>query len=69
LKVTRQIIRSIQKGDVAPLKGETDPVFGFIVPQDIPGVDKALLKVSDANDSKAQALKNQFQTELAKIRG
>ena len=69
LKVTRQIIRSIQKGDVAPLKGETDPIFGFVVPQDIPGVDKALLKVSDANDSKAQALKNQFQTELAKIRG
>ncbi|MFP5457418.1 MAG: phosphoenolpyruvate carboxykinase (ATP) [Bacteriovoracia bacterium] len=69
LKVTRQIIRSIQKGEVAPLKGEVDPVFGFVVPQEIPGVDKKLLQVSLANDPKAIALKQQFQSELEKVRG
>ncbi len=67
LKVTRQIIRAIQKGEVAPLKGDVDPVFGFVVPQEIPGVEKSLLKVCDSNDPAALKLKTQFDAELAKI--
>jgi phosphoenolpyruvate carboxykinase (ATP) len=64
LKVTRQIIREIQKGHVNPKQGAVDPVFGFIVPQDIQGVDAKLLAVCDKNDPAALKLKEQFDQQL-----
>lgn len=67
LKVTRQIIRSIQKGLVDPKKGAIDPVFGFIVPQNINEVDPELLKVCDPTDEKTLLLKSQFDEQLKKV--
>lgn len=67
LKVTRQIIRSIQKGFVNPKEGLIDPVFGFIVPQKIEGISPELLLVCDPQDEKSQQLKKQFDEQLKKI--
>lgn len=67
IKVTRQIIRSIQKGLVDPKAGKRDPVFGFLVPQDIPGVDAKLLEVCSSTDAKAVELKGLFEKQLKKI--
>lgn len=67
LKVTRQIIRSIQKGLVDPKEGPIDPIFGFIVPQSIEGISAELLQVSDKEDAKALELKKQFDEQLKKI--
>lgn len=67
LKVTRQIIRSIQKGVVNSKEGLVDPVFGFIVPQKIEGINPELLQVCDKSDEKALQLKKQFDEQLKKI--
>jgi len=67
LKVTRQIIRSIQKGSVDPKAGLVDPIFGFIIPQNIEGINPELLQVCDQQDEKAQQLKKQFDEQLEKI--
>ena len=69
LKVTRTIIRAIQNGLVDPKGGKVDPIFGFMVPQDIAGVEPKLLEVSDKNDQAALKLKAQFDQQLKTIRG
>jgi phosphoenolpyruvate carboxykinase (ATP) len=69
LQVTRTIIRAIQNGHVDPKAGQVDPIFGFIVPQDIAGVDSKLLEVSSKNDSAALKLKAQFDQQLKMIQG
>jgi phosphoenolpyruvate carboxykinase (ATP) len=67
LKVTRQIIREIQKGKVSALEGIQDPIFRFIVPQNIEGVNPELLLVSKTDDEKALKLKSQFDQQLKTI--
>lgn len=67
LKVTRQIIRSIQKNLIPPQEGITDPIFGFKVPQKIEGVNPEILSVSDPQNQKAINLKNQFDEQLKKF--
>jgi phosphoenolpyruvate carboxykinase (ATP) len=44
LKITRQIIRSIQKGDLAQIPTEQDPVFGLHLPLEVKGVESTYLK-------------------------
>jgi phosphoenolpyruvate carboxykinase (ATP) len=44
LKITRQIIRSIQKGDLQVVPTEQDPVFKLHLPLEVPGVDSKFLR-------------------------
>lgn len=44
LKITRQIIRSIQKGDLKSVPTEQDPIFGLHLPLEVPGVDGQYLR-------------------------
>lgn len=69
LKITRTIIRAIQNGHVDPKGGKVDPIFGFLVPQDIVGVDPKLLALSEKTDAAALKLKGQFDQQLKSIRG
>lgn len=43
LRDTRSIISAILNGTTGPLREETIPVFGLAIPQNIPGVDSAVL--------------------------
>jgi phosphoenolpyruvate carboxykinase (ATP) len=43
IKVTRALLNAALSGTLAKVKMETDPIFGFRVPQDVPGVPREVL--------------------------
>ena len=66
LKVTRQIIREIQKNGLAGTQYSDDPVFGFAIPKSVPGLDEQVLvakstwKDKSAYDAEAKKLAQMF---------
>lgn len=66
LKVTRQIIRSIQAGDLDNTPCEADEIFGLGIPKEVPGVLSTVLTPKntwvdkEAYDSTAQKLARMF---------
>jgi len=70
LKVTRQIIRSIQANSVNDVPTEQDPIFGFNIPVEINGVESNMLqpqktwKDQSAYTPKAQELALSFHTQM-----
>jgi phosphoenolpyruvate carboxykinase (ATP) len=53
LKVTRAIIDAIHDGSLADVPTETDPVFGFEVPTECPGVPDEILQPRNTWDDPA----------------
>ncbi len=73
LKITRQIIRSIQKGELAQASFEQDKIFGLHLPKSVPGVESKILKPEQtwkdpkAYTAKAQTLAASFHTQMKKF--
>ncbi|MEX1098793.1 MAG: phosphoenolpyruvate carboxykinase (ATP), partial [Bacteriovoracaceae bacterium] len=73
LKVTRQIIRSIQANNLNETKTERDPIFGLNIPLSIQGVENKLLHPQKTwkNESeyipKAQELAESFHEQMKKF--
>jgi phosphoenolpyruvate carboxykinase (ATP) len=73
IKITRQIIRSIQKTGLKDFVMKKDPIFGLESPQDIPGVDSSALnprntwKSGDEYDKKATELAKSFEAAMSKF--
>tara|TARA_B100001971_G_scaffold215193_1_gene260021 strand:- start:110952 stop:112523 length:1572 start_codon:yes stop_codon:yes gene_type:complete len=70
LKITRQIIRSIQANNVNDVPTEQDPIFGFNIPMEIKGVEGKMLqpqktwKDESAYTPKAQELAKSFHAQM-----
>lgn len=73
LKVTRQIVRSIQKGDLANAEFTQDSIFGFTTPAAVPGVETKVLnpkstwKDPAAYDVEAKKLEASFRKQMEKF--
>lgn len=70
LKVTRQIIRSIQANNLNDAQTEADPVFGLRIPLEIEGVDREMLQPQKtwenqaAYEPKAKELAESFHKQM-----
>lgn len=75
LKVTRECIRSIQKGDAAETGYYEDEIFGLKIPTKLKGIDDKYLRPSTLWDDKdeyraaARKLKSLFDENFNKITG
>jgi len=75
LKTTRACIDSILNGTIGNSKFETDPVFGFEVPQGLEGVSETICNPrsawsdKDAYDAQAAKLAGMFQKNFVKYTG
>jgi phosphoenolpyruvate carboxykinase (ATP) len=75
IAATRAIVRAAVSGDLDGAPTRTDPVFGFQVPTEVPGVDAALLDPRgtwddpDAYDAAAAELAAKIQEHAAAMRG
>jgi phosphoenolpyruvate carboxykinase (ATP) len=75
LKITRAIVNAIHAGQLANVKTQTDPVFGFDVPTSCPGVPAEILKPrntwkdTDAYDAKAIHLAGLFRENFKRFAG
>ncbi len=75
LKITRAIVNAIHSGQLADVKTQTDPVFGFEVPTSCPGVPSEILtprntwKDSAAYDAKATHLASLFRENFKRFSG
>lgn len=73
LKITRQIIRSIQKGDLEKIPTEQDPIFGLHLPLEVQGVDSKYLRPqqtwkNQANyEPSAKKLADSFREQIKKF--
>lgn len=73
LKVTRQLIRAVQSGQLEKATYVRDPIFGFDIPSAVEGVDSSLLyprqtwSDKDAYVRKAQELQSSFEEQLKKM--
>lgn len=72
IKVTRQIIRAIQKDGLIDVPTSTDPIFGLEIPQAIEGIEQKILwprecwNEKDEYDEKAKNLANSFSETMIK---
>lgn len=66
IKATRALLAAALDGTLANAPMEEDPIFGFEVPRNVPGVDKAILQPRNtwtdgaAYDAQAQKLAAMF---------
>lgn len=73
LKITRQIIRSIQANTLNDAKTEADPIFGLRIPLEINGVERDMLqpqktwKDQSAYEPKAKELAESFHAQMRKF--
>ena len=73
IKITRQIIRSIQKTGLKGFVMQKDPIFKLEIPNEIPGVDSSALnprntwKSGEEYDKKATELAKSFDTAMSKF--
>lgn len=73
LKVTRQIIRTIQAGKAKNIATEPDPIFGLQIPVEIEGVERKVLhpqetwKDQSAYRPKAEELAKSFHAQMQKF--
>ncbi len=73
IQATRALLSAALSGALAGAEYRTDPVFGFEVPADVPGVDSRLLDPrstwadADAYDRKARELAAMFRDNFAKF--
>ena len=73
LKVTRALLHAALDGSLAKAEFRTDPVFGFEVPVDVPGIEKKLLTPRDtwpdakAYDTQATKLARMFQDNFQRF--
>ncbi len=73
LSVTRKIIRSIQSGEIHSCEMGADPVFKFMIPKNIAGVDSKVLnpkltwKNPEQYDVEALKLVSSFKKQLEKF--
>jgi phosphoenolpyruvate carboxykinase (ATP) len=67
IQATRALLRSALTGDLDGVEYREDPLFGFAVPVEVPGVDRALLDPRstwsdpEAYDRKARELARMFR--------
>ena len=67
IQATRALLHASLRGDLASIEYRTDPVFGFDVPVEVPGVVSSLLdprstwRDADAYDPKARELARMFR--------
>jgi phosphoenolpyruvate carboxykinase (ATP) len=75
IAATRGLLRAALEGDLDGVEYRTDPLFGFEVPVEVPGVDSTLLDPRstwadpDAYDCKAAALAAMFRDNFARFDG
>jgi phosphoenolpyruvate carboxykinase (ATP) len=73
IHATRALLRAALSGDLDRVGSREDPVFGFDVPVEVPGVDSALLdprstwRDPSAYDEKARFLAARFRENFAKF--
>jgi phosphoenolpyruvate carboxykinase (ATP) len=73
IEATRAMLRAALSGGLDAVSVRVDPVFGFEVPREVPGVDSTLLEPRStwrdpaAYDRKARALARMFQENFAKF--
>jgi phosphoenolpyruvate carboxykinase (ATP) len=71
ISATRELLRAALAGGLANVEYRIDPVFGFEVPVEVPGVDAKLLDPRstwadpDAYDAKAHELATMFRNNFA----
>jgi phosphoenolpyruvate carboxykinase (ATP) len=72
---TRAIVRAILRGELAESSCRRDPVFGFEVPEQCPGVPQEVLnprgtwKDASAYDAQANKLASMFAKNFAQFAG
>ena len=72
IKVTRQIIRAIQKDGLVDVPTSTDPIFGLEIPQAVEGVEQSVLwprecwEKKEEYDEKAKELADSFTKNMKK---
>jgi len=75
IAATRALLRAALEGDLQSVEYRTDPVFGFGVPVEVPGVDAKLLDPRstwgdpEAYDRKAAELATMFRENFAQFEG
>jgi phosphoenolpyruvate carboxykinase (ATP) len=75
IKATRALLKSALSGELDGMEYRTDEVFGFQVPIEVPGVDRALLDPrstwadSEAYDRKARELGRMFRENFDQFTG
>jgi phosphoenolpyruvate carboxykinase (ATP) len=73
IAATRALLRAAISGRLEEVSYREDPIFGFEVPLEVPGVDSSLLdprstwRDKDAYDSKAHELATMFRENFAKF--
>jgi phosphoenolpyruvate carboxykinase (ATP) len=73
IKATRALLNAALQGDLKNQPMRTDPVFGFLVPLSLPGVDSKILTPREtwadkaAYDKQAAALVEMFQKNFSKF--
>jgi phosphoenolpyruvate carboxykinase (ATP) len=73
IAATRALLSAALAGELDDTEYRTDPVFGFEVPVEIPGVDSALLdpratwRDPEAYDRKARELARMFRDNFARL--
>lgn len=73
IAATRTLLRAALDGDLEEVEYRADPVFGFRVPVEVPGVDRALLDPRAtwhdpaAYDRKARELAQMFRDNFEKF--
>jgi phosphoenolpyruvate carboxykinase (ATP) len=73
IDVTRRIVSAAVGGELDSVPVRKDSVFGFDVPQEVPGIDKAVLSPRDtwgdagAYDTKAKELATKFEDNFEKF--
>ena len=73
LKITREIIRTIQSNSANDVATEADPIFGFNIPMEMKNVENKMLhpqktwKDESAYTPKAQELAKSFHTQMKKF--
>ncbi len=67
LKITREILKQIQSGDLAKAPMKPHPVFGFDVPTAIKGVDPKFLQYAEGEQVNSLAVK--FTENMKKFKG
>ena len=74
IAATRALLRAALNGELDGADYREDPIFGFEVPVEVPGVDSKLLDPRstwsdpDAYDEKAHELAQHVQGELREVR-
>ncbi len=73
IQATRALLNAALSGELAVVEYRADPVFGFEVPVEVPGVDSKLLdprstwRDREAYDERAHVLAQKFQENFAKF--